>query len=70
MNIFSVDNFVNICPIELNLYRNVRAQQAHIPTKFDDYPINIKGVMIIRGRVGPTGSSVVDTFRPKCFFNP
>ena len=36
--------------IELKLYRKFRADQAHNPTKLDHYPINIKGVMTIRGR--------------------
>ena len=40
--------------IELKLYRKFRADQAHNPTKLDHYPINIKGVMTIRVRVGPT----------------
>ena len=56
--------------IELKLYRKFRADQAHNPTKLDHYPINIKGVMTIRVRVGPTGSSVVDACRPNCFFRP
>ena len=46
--------------IELKLYRKFRADQAHNLTKLDHYPINIKGVMTIRVRVGPTGSSVVE----------
>ena len=54
--------------IELKLYMKFRADQAHNPTKLDHYPINIKGVMTIRVRVGPTGSSVVDACRPNCFF--
>ena len=53
--------------IELKLYRKFRADKAHNPTKLDHYPINIKGVMTIRVRVGPTGSSVVDACRPNCF---
>ena len=59
--------FFNPGAIELKLYRKVRAYQAHILTKFYDYPINIKGVMTIRVRVGPTGSSVVDACRPNIF---
>ena len=56
--------------IELKLYRKFRADQAHNLTKLDHYPINIKGVMTIRVRVGPTGSSVVDACRPNCFLDP
>ena len=56
--------------IELKLYRKFRADQAHNPTKLDHYPINIKGVMTIRVRVGPTGSSVVTHAVPTVFFRP
>ena len=53
--------------IELKLYRKFRADQAHNPTKLDHYPINIKGVMTIRVRVGPTGWT--HAF-PTVFFRP
>ena len=69
---------VNTCPsnpvfnplaIELNLYRRLRADETHTLTKFDDYPINTRGVRTMRGQVGPTESSVVDTCHPNFFFN-
>ena len=53
--------------IELKLYRKFRADQAHNPTKLDHYPINIKGVMTIRVRVGPTGWTHAV---PTVFFRP
>ena len=69
---------VNTCPsnpvfnplaIELKLYRRLRADETHTLTKFDDYPINTRGVRTMRGQVGPTESSVVDTCHPNFFFN-
>ena len=69
---------VNSCPsnpvfnplaIELKLYRRLRADETHTLTKFDAYPIDTRGVRTMRGQVGPTESSVVDTCHPNFFFN-